>query len=677
VPRAGLAALLAAVAVSWPGGPAQADPSSRISGQVRVAGEPSSGWSVALRAGSPEGSVELDTSTTGGNGNFAVRSRGVRPDAILYVVASRGEQDRMLAVLGPAHEVPSRIVVNERTTVASIWAAARFLEGASIQGNRVGLLSAARNVPNLVDLETGEPGDVIQNASNGARTTTLATLNSLASLLADCLVGSCPRFFRLATPPGAPTASNTLQALHYVALNPWHNVLEIFEQRPPATDGGDDNPVFLPTLLWPPTAWTLSLVYTEGGFSAPGGMQLDAEGRVWTNNNFIPGSQSALLDIGGMPQPAELAYEGTGVTQLGSNGRPLSPRTGFLGGGTFGAAFGIAIDQRRHVWIGNFGGDSLSELRPDGSPVSPDSSSPYASDGGHRNAHFDDPQSLIVTADRSVWATNIAGNSVSQLIGGNPRRVRTWGLAGNCPDASQQFASPWGLASDHRGRVWVTNSANNSVSVIDPASATPCPQANHPLGTRDPAAAPWTVAIDMQGNVWATQIARRTITLLEASSGFREPRVFDADRTTVGPWGVAIDGANNVWISDFIGSRILNLCGTSGNCPEGAQSPGDRISPPGDPRSGEPGRGGGYGANGALQHLTAINIDQAGNVWVANNFDVNPVCLAGAGIPAPGRTSTVPEERLQPTCSGNGVVQILGIAAPVDAPLIGPARVPR
>ena len=36
-----------------------------------------------------------------------------------------------------------------------------------------------------------------------------------------------------------------------------------------------------------------------------------------------------------------------------------------LGGGTFGAAFGVAIDDRDHVYIGNFAGDSLTELTPD------------------------------------------------------------------------------------------------------------------------------------------------------------------------------------------------------------------------------------------------------------------------------------------------------------------------
>jgi len=82
--------------------------------------------------------------------------------------------------------------------------------------------------------------------------------------------------------------------------------------------------------------------------------------------------------------------------------------------------------------------------------------------------------------------------------------------------------------------------------------------------------------------------------------------------------------------------------------------------------------GGGHGANGALQSITSVVIDQAGNVWVANNFDNDKVCLEGVAIPPSGEGSTVGEERLQRQCGGNGAVVVFGIAAPVAAPLIGP-----
>jgi DNA-binding beta-propeller fold protein YncE len=646
---------------------------SSIVGRVQVANEPAAGWRVELHEGNPKGSRRLGTTTSGGDGKFRLRVRSLRRDSILYLVAKNGREDRLLAVLGPPWEVPRWAVINELSTVASIWTAAQFLDGESIQGNRVGLVAAARNVPNLVDLETGRPGAVVQNVVNGTRTNTLATLNTLASILADCLVSNCSELFVLATLPGKPAPTNTLEAFHSVALNPWHNVVDIFELRGAATDGADDNPVFIPTLLYPPTGWTLSLVYAEGGFNAPGGMSIDARGNLWTNNNFMPGSQSILSNSSGPEPPGPITYFGTGVTKLSSNGTPLSPPTGFLGGGTFGAAFGLAIDEHGHVFVANFAGDSVSELRPDGTPVSPNSSTPYGSDGGYHHASFDDLQSIIVDRAGNIWVSNLGGDSVSQLVRGNPGNVRTWGPG--CPSGSQ-FSKPWGLASDQQGRIWVTNFGDNTVAMIDPATATApppfCPSATYDLGTRQmgPPGAQG-VAVDFDGNVWVARTEEGDISFLDASDGFAS-QIFDADDTSVGPWGIAIDGANNVWVADFFGKRILNLCGTSASCPQGSQNPGDRISPPGRAGSGNAGEGGGYGANGALQSITSVVIDQAGNVWVANNFDDNDVCLEGSAVTPKGAPSTVVEERMQPQCGGNGAVVVFGIAVPVATPLIGP-----
>jgi hypothetical protein len=38
--------------------------------------------------------------------------------------------------------------------------------------------------------------------------------------------------------------------------------------------------------------------------------------------------------------------------------------------------------------------------------------------------------------------------------------------------------------------------------------------------------------------------------------------------------------------------------------------------------------------------------------------------------------NTVAPERRQTECGGNGLVQILGVAAPTEAPVIGPAAPP-
>lgn len=648
-----------------PNGPPQ------VGGVVEVAGEVASGWTVELFAAGTGAPERMASDVTGRDGSFRVRNRpGVADADIRYLVATGGSTEKMLLVLGPTTEVPPRVVVNELTTVASIWPLAQFLDGDRIQGNSVGLVAGARNVPNLVDLATGRLSDVVLDTAN-LQGNTAATMGTLAGLYAGCLVDTCAELFTLATPPGGSAPADTLEAFHDIARNPWHNVLEIFHLQP---SNEEWIPPYLPALLFPPTAFTMSLNYTEGGFNAPGGLKIDSHGDVWTNNNFVVGSQSVLLAVGAPYVPDPDGFAGIGATKLRSDGSPVSPRTGFLGGGTFGGAFGMAVDADDHAWIGNFGGDSLTELAPDGTPISPDSDPRLSDTGGYHDDGFDSPQDTIVTADGSIWTANLAGDTVSQLVGGDPNEIRTWG--DGCPDGAS-FSSPWGLASDAGGQVFVTNTLGRYVSRIDSSTAPGdlCPVAQYPL---DAGAAPQGIATDSAGNLWVagTYGPPGTMTFLDASDGYA-PTTFTGDDTTVGVWSVAVDGADNVWGADFFGKRIINLCGAAGNCPEGMDELGSRISPAGIPGTGVLGNGGGYGANGVLQSITAINVDQAGNVWAANNFNDVRECLLGEGFPDTSESgSTVEQERIQTTCGGNGAVVMLGVAAPVAAPMIGPPRQP-
>ncbi len=100
------------------------------------------------------------------------------------------------------------------------------------------------------------------------------------------------------------------------------------------------------------------------------------------------------------------------------------------------------------------------------------------------------------------------------------------------------------------------------------------------------------------------------------------------------------------------GRSVTLLCGARpANCPPGAKT-GDPISPPG-------------GYIGGLQIITDVAIDPAGNVWVANNWD----------MPEQG-FKEVPEPALSTRFGGNGTVVIFGLAKPVRTPLIGPPRAP-
>jgi hypothetical protein len=91
---------------------------------------------------------------------------------------------------------------------------------------------AAGNVPNLVDPATGEWGKVLLDRINSTQTTTLATLNTLGSLVAACATTADDawrdRFFKAATPTGGATPKNSLEAVAGIAREPWAAPEELY-----------------------------------------------------------------------------------------------------------------------------------------------------------------------------------------------------------------------------------------------------------------------------------------------------------------------------------------------------------------------------------------------------------------------------------------------------------------
>src|SRR6516165_6356367 len=170
----------------------QAVAKQNIKGQVLGGGAPIANSTVTLWEASEGAPKQLAQTKTNGDGRFELRSDDGHNDAILYVIAAGGEPQAkkgsgenpaivLLSVLG--NHPPEKVVVNELTTVSSAFTAARFINGQAISGNPVGLRIAAGNAPNLVDPATGGWGKVLLDPLNSSMTTTLATLDTLGSLI--------------------------------------------------------------------------------------------------------------------------------------------------------------------------------------------------------------------------------------------------------------------------------------------------------------------------------------------------------------------------------------------------------------------------------------------------------------------------------------------------------------
>jgi len=653
----------------------------QLEGQVLGAGSPIADAMVTLFAATSSAPTQLSQTQTGADGRFRLSyARPQNSDTSFYLVATGGVPDAnkgsgnnpSIALLTVVGTTPAtKVVINEMTTVASVWTHAQFLDGKTIKGNALGLKIAAGNVPNFVDLQTGGWGTTIQDPLNGSQTPTMANFATLADLLSGCATrvkaDACSKLFAAAMPPTGVIPTDTLTAAQSIARYSWYKPERLFEllsEFYPVPQGKDLRPVpFMPYLNFAPSAWVLPLKFDGGGFRAGGKAMFDSEGNLWVGDNFTVGWQ------------AQDAFWQGNATKFAPNGRPLSPiTTGFAGGGMQGGTFGAAIDANDNAWLSSYGSKSITIFDKNGKPLTPP-------EGITFNGQLGLMQGIIVTPDGDVWAVGISKNQLLYFPKGDWTKGRIV-CEGRDVAPCKQFFGPFLLALDQQGRIWVSNAAGDFVTRF--AAADPSKVDTFKAGYSGSG-----LNIDSQGNVWVTNrlgSAQRgkaaleefqrimrvsyndeylvrtmskqkggdgSITLLRPD-GTQYPGSPFTGGGLPGPWAVVLDGNDNAWISNFAmpSSPIVQLCGVrTENCPPGFKT-GDQISPPG-----------GY-VGGGLQMQTDIAVDPAGNVWAINNWQDIDNCFPGA------------DEATSTRCGGQGVVIFYGMAKPVRAPQIGPARQP-
>ena len=681
VPRRLLATALVALALPFSMSAFAAD---TIAGQVMGGGAPIAKSTVTLWSASNDAPRQVAQAQTGDDGRFTLSAdTSTGPEGVLYLVAKGGEPAAhkgggdnpaiaLLSVIGG--KPPAHVTVNEFTTIASVWTNNQFLDGTALRGHALGLKIAAGNVPSFVDLQTGGWGTTIQDSLNGGQTPTMANFATIADGLSGCITrvttDACDQLFKAASPPVGGSPADTLNAVEDIARYPWYQPGRIFallDAFYPVPQGKTLRPVpRMPYLSFAPSAWVLPLKFGGGGLNAPGKIMFDADGNAWTGVNFIVGSQGS-----------DDLWDGA-LSEFAPNGKALSPETtGFQGGGVEGPGFGTAVAADGSVWVTSTGGRTISRFDKTGKPLSPP-------EGYNFGGQLGVMQGIIVTPSGDVWTLDFQNDDVVYLPKGDPSRVKFFCRnteGGPNKDSPCKLNGPFHLAIDQHDRIWITNAIGDTVTrfpASDPSKVEVLPTGGH---------SGKGMAIDSQGNAWITNtlgtgldlvmklrlldlkltgrlsaLHRVVFDYLSANSSLGSISMLRPDGTPApgspfhaggawGSWGVAIDGNDNVWSSNFIGASVTELCGArTESCPAGTKT-GDPISPPG-----------GY-VGGGMQLLTDIAIDPAGNVWVADNWQRPESCFAPYAKEA---SSTL--------CGGNGLTVFYGMAKPVRAPQIGPAR---
>ena len=634
-----------------------------IDGTVMLAGQPLGGATVTLwQATGKEAPKSLAEVSTDASGGFKIRDSliiEIREDRaraegdIFYLTTKGGAGDAvaLMSVLGT--KPPEKVVVNELTTVASVFTSARFINGTAIRGNKLGLRIAAGNAPNLVDPVTGTWGKVLLDPLNSTQNTTLVKLNTLGSMItAFATVADDAwraNFLKAATPIGGETPKNTLEAMAGIARAPWaapKDLYALFDQAyPQPKDGSRRSAPFVPYLAYVPDDFALSLRFAGGGIYSAGRLQIDAEGNLWSGQNWMAGSQSGVINqIGG------------GVVKLTPNGTALSPPiTGFTGMGIDGVGWGTAVTRDR-VWISSFNGKILV-LDFEGKPVAKESDFPF-------KEKLVGLMGVGVAANGDVWITVGVQNKLLFFPGGRIKDGKIVEVAG--------LKSPFDIVVDNQNRIWVSNSQSDTVVRFPADDPSKAESFRAGISVR-------ALALDSKDNLWVTsnmdlktppptipdgvsimeqfKIAadymvkymkgpptRTTgaVNMIRPDGTQPAPMGFTGPAISV-PWGLNIDGNDDVWIGNMFGRSVVLMAGddTKGH-PSGTKT-GDVIH---------------KFQSGNIQMITDVIIDPAGNVWAANNWNVI-------------EAATADKNPVRPTSTwggGSGITVIYGVAAPVQPP---------
>lgn len=625
-----------------------------MKGVVVVASQPVADATVTLwKTSGKDAPEKLLETTTNTNGEFVINgvSAGKGED-VFYLTSSGGSEEGLSLMLVLGTNLPEKVVVNELTTVASVFTNAQFINGTAISGNKLGLRIAAGNVPNLANLETGSWGDAIVDANNANQSTTLSKLNTLANLVALGAISDKAEHFKQLlelTSTNGKKNLTTLDAMQSIAKTTWENadkIFALFEASYPIKDARRPT-TYLPYLLYAPDDFALILRFSVAG--APGRIGIDNAGNIWSGQNWMPASQSGVVNnLGG------------GTINLNPNGKTLSPPIlGYTGMDVDGIGWGTGVTNDA-VWVGGFNG-AVGVMDFEGRPLGKESDFPYAGKVGNL-------MGVGVAANGDVW---IADGTKDQLLYFPGGRIKDQKLV-----KVKGLASPFGIAIDSQNRVWVSNSASTEVVRFPADDPSKVESFRAGISVRG-------VALDSKGNLWAASnmsldfpppkipkgvsimeqfelilnymapkmktSTTGVVNMIRPDGTQPAPMGFTGNNEVVVPWGVSIDGNDDVWVGNFWGRGVVLLAGddTKGH-PEGTKT-GDLIH---------------TFQSGVIQMVTDVSIDPAGNVWVANNWD---------NFEAVGDN---PSEPISTKGVGSGIVVIYGVASPVKTPVLGQVEKP-
>jgi len=264
---------------------------------------------------------------------------------------------------------------------------------------------------------------------------------------------------------------------------------------------------------------------------------------------------------------------------------------GYVDGGPTKAEFqspsGIAVDGQGNVYVGDVGNNAVRLVSSSGNVTTLAGSSTGQAgyfNGSGSSAEFAYPYGLAMNGQGTIYVADAGNNVIRDMttagsVGNFAGEYGTFnGVAqGGYADGSAltaRFNSPFGVAFDAQGNVYVADGANNRIRKINTSGVVSTLAGNGTAGYENGSGTivkfntPFGVAVDGQGNVYVADQGNAVIRIITPSgvvstlAGNGTSGHVDGAGTAAefaGPTGIALDAHGNIYVTDQYSSVIRKI----------------------------------------------------------------------------------------------------------------------
>jgi len=347
---------------------------------------------------------------------------------------------------------------------------------------------------------------------------------------------------------------------------------------------------------------------------------------------------------------------GGNVTTIAGNGQlSHSGDGGAAISAQLNAPLGVAVDGSGNLYIADTANNVVRKVATNGAITNfaGNGSAGNGGDGGAAtSAQLSAPRGLAVDSAGNLYIADAQNHKVRKVSGGTISTVAGSGTQGFGGDGgaagSAQLNTPFGVTVDGAGNLYIAEFGGNRVRKVTSGGTISTVAGNGVAGYSGDAGSPTSaqlngpqaVALDSVGNVYIADTANNRLRKIssDGNGGLRIDTIagngiggYDADgvQATITPVGhptsVVLDTVGNIYITD--GSLRVRKVFLSGLIATIA----------GGPTAGYTGDGG-AATSASLNGPSALAINPAGNLWVAdaNNNSVRTLQPTGSGINVAG-----------------------------------------